>query len=202
MRSSTRTPSPPTPFIMPPPPYSSECSQPPPVPRSDSSSGRSFYAHIFPTMIKLLIGVGLVFTLTYLSSFTMNASHKMKLREIMSDRAAAECLDKISANNSLLFTEIRRNSLNCSGLLQYLTDRAICKLEYDRLKIIGKRAGRGLYVEVQKMDEAEEEIANGTLADYVDEGVSVSAELIATDMETDNAGEEEEEEEEEEEKEG
>jgi hypothetical protein len=75
----------------------------------------------------------------------MNASHKMKLREIMSDRAAAECLEKISTNNSLLFTAINRKSLNCSGLLPYLTDRAICKLEYDRLKIIGERAGRGLY---------------------------------------------------------
>jgi hypothetical protein len=165
-------------------------------------------------LIKLLIGVGLAFTITYLASFTMNASHKIKLREIMSDRAAAECLEKISRNNSLLFTTVNRKSLNCRGLLPYLTDRAICKLEYDRLKIIGERAVRGLYVEVQKMDKAEEEeeeeeeeeIANGTLADYVEEGVSISADLIATDMETDEAGGGggggEEEEEEEEEKEG
>jgi hypothetical protein len=106
-------------------------------------------------LIKLLIGVGLAFTITYLASFTMNSSHRIKVREIICDKAAVECLEKISRNNSLLFTPINCKSLNCTRLLPYLTDRAICKLEYDRLKIIGEHAGRGLYVEVQKMDEAE-----------------------------------------------
>jgi hypothetical protein len=149
-------------------------------------------------LIKLLIGVGLAFTITYLASFTMNSAHRIKVIEIMSDKAAAECLEKISRNNSLLFTPINRKSLNCTRWLPYLTDRAISKLDHDRLKIIGERAGRGLYVEVQKMDEAEEEeeeeeIANGTLVDYVedynyDADISISADLIATDMETDEVG--------------
>jgi hypothetical protein len=116
--------------------------------------------------------------------------------EIMSDKAAAECLLEISRNNSLLFMPIVCKSLSCSSWLPYLTDRAICKLERERLKIIGDRASRGFYVELRKREE--EEIANGTLVDYgeddnADAG-SISADLTATDMETDELGEEEEEE--------
>jgi hypothetical protein len=141
-RARTRSPSPSAAFPLPPPPYSSGYSL---LPRSDSSDW-SFYADILPTLIKLLIGVGFAFIITYLASFTVNSAHRRKVIEIMSDKAAAECLLEISRNNYLLFAPINCKSLDCSSWLPYLTDRAICKLERERLKIIGERASRGLYV--------------------------------------------------------